>query len=128
MPAEQPSSDLKKIFEFVKRNEWCSARHIGRELSGGKSRANHYLYGYKDILFEKRGLTPPQWKVLSNDALEKLNAKFNPQPLPPKQASTKQRIFTRRSIPIRRLEELPPISVCPSCDLPIQPTGKCGCS
>lgn len=125
---ERPSSDLKQIFEFVRQNEWCTARHIGRQVNGGKSRANHYLYGYKDILFEKRGLTPPQWKVTSSDAYEKLLKKFNPEPAPPRQPLPRPRIFPRRTIPVRRLEDLPPISVCPSCDLPIQPTGKCGCS
>ena len=33
--------------------------------------------------------------------------------------------FARQSPPKR---ELPPISICYSCDLPIKPNGMCGCS
>ncbi len=44
-------TDLKTIFDFVQSNQWSNARQIGKGLDGGKSRANHYLYGYLDILF-----------------------------------------------------------------------------
>ena len=58
-------SDLKTIFDFVQSNQWSNARQIGKGLDGGKSCANHYLYGYLNILFTKKGLMPPQWQVIS---------------------------------------------------------------
>jgi hypothetical protein len=131
-----PSSDLKRIFDYVLEYEWSTARQIGRMLDEGKSRANHYLYGYIDILFEKRGITPPQWRVTSPDAYERLMGRIQPTSPAPKQPAaapvTRRKapsIFSRAvSAPREMPFNLPSISVCQSCDLPIQPTGRCGCS
>lgn len=131
-----PSSDLKKIFDFLSENEWATARNVGRLLDGGKSRANHYLYGYIDLLFEKRGLTPPQWRIVSSDAYDQLMGRIQPASsasMKPAVKPNKHRkppilfnrpVLTQRETP----RNLPTISVCQSCDLPIQPTGRCGCS
>lgn len=121
-------TELKTIFEFVKKNPWSNARQIGKNISGGKSRANHFLYGYLEILFEKRGFTPPQWRVKSDDAYDKMIARLNPPPMPipapPSQPGG--RVFDPRiQNPIR---EMPSFSICNSCELPIKPTGACGCS
>lgn len=126
-------SELRRIFEFVKTNPWSNARQIGKNLSGGKSRANHFLYGYLDILFEKRGFTPPQWKVKSDDAYEKMIARLNPPPTPPPLPSTP---VSNSAQPGRQFDpsvrnpirELPRFSICYACELPIKPTGACGCS
>ena len=127
---ENTSTDLKSIFNFVRDNPNSIARQVGRMIEGGKSRANHYLYGYLDILFTKRGLAPPLWKVTSNDALEKMIQRLNPQPvqiekLPSKKQKGRAIRLSRQYIQVR---ELPPISICNSCDLPIRPNGLCGCS
>ena len=127
---ESKKTDLQQIFNFVRDNPGSNARQIGKDVDGGKSRANHYLYGYLDILFKKRGLTPPSWQVLSKDAYEKMIQRLNPQTdqiqnrtsLSPK---IKAGIFSRQT-PLKR--DLPPISICNSCDLPIKPNGICGCS
>ena len=79
---EADKTDLKTIFDFVQGNQWSSARQIGKGLAGGKSRANHYLYGYLDILFTKKGLTPPQWQVISDDAYSKMLGRVIPSPVP----------------------------------------------
>jgi hypothetical protein len=127
---ENRNSDLKEIFNFVRENPGSNARQIGKNVEGGKSRANHYLYGYLDILFSKRGITPPLWQVLSKDAYEKMIKRLNPEPVQSQiQGASSQNaepgVFTRQS---PRLRELPPISICYSCDLPIRPNGACGCS
>jgi hypothetical protein len=126
-------SELKKVFNFVRDHQWSNARQIGRDLNGGKSRANHFLYGYLDILFEKRGFSPPQWKVKSDDAYEKMIQRLNPPPASntslPSPASVPKET-TRGfdpSIP-NSARELPRFSICNSCGLPIKPTGACGCS
>lgn len=121
-------SELKLIFDFVQKNGWSNARQIGKAISGGKSRANHFLYGYLDILFVKRGIAPPQWRVVSDDAYTAMLTRINPKPVTPRpQGSTSS--FTPAPQPdFLRPRELPMISVCESCGLPIQPTGKCGCS
>ena len=69
---ENEKSDLKTISNYVRENPSSNARQIGKIVDGGKSRANHYLYGYEDILFTKRGLTPPEWQVVAGDAYEKM--------------------------------------------------------
>jgi hypothetical protein len=127
---ESKKSDLHQIFNFVRDNPSSNAKQIGKDIEGGKSRANHYLYGYLDILFTKRGITPPLWTVTSNDAYEKMIQRLNPQSSQiQKSASPKPKVkaisFARQSPPKR---ELPPISICYSCDLPIKPNGMCGCS
>lgn len=127
---ENTSTDLKSIFSYVRDNPNSNARQVGRMIEGGKRRANHYLYGYLDILFTKRGLAPPAWKVTSNDALEKMIKRLNPQPaqtekLPSKKQKGRAIRLSRQYIQVR---ELPPISICNSCDLPIRPNGLCGCS
>ena len=127
---ESKKTDLQQVFNFVRDNPGSSARQIGKDVHDGKSRANHYLYGYLDILFKKRGLTPPSWQVLSKDAYEKMIQRLNPQTdqiqnrtsLSPK---IKAGIFSRQT-PLKR--DLPQISICNSCDLPIKPNGICGCS
>lgn len=122
--------DLRRVFEFVRDNEWCSAREIGAVLAGGRSRANHFLYRYKNELFVKRGLTPPQWKVASADALDRLAGLSEVTPQTPLPATVRSRIFRRvaHPLPPRPVLDLPKIDVCPSCGRPIQPTGKCGCT
>ena len=127
---ENKKSDLQQIFNFVRVNPSSNARKIGKDVEGGKSRANHYLYGYLDILFTKRGLTPPLWQVISSDAYEKMIQRLNPTTVKPQvQSAPFQKVepvdFTRKSPWLR---ELPPISICYSCDLPIKPNGACGCS
>lgn len=132
-----PPSELEQIFEYVQKNGWSTARQIGKVIPGGTSRANHYLYGYTDILFVKRGLAPPQWKETTNDAYDQMIARLNPTtsipvsrdavvPIPPKRRESRFR--STRSPGDFRTRNLPRISVCASCDLPIQPTGRCGCS
>ena len=135
---EVSKTDLKTIFDFVQGNQWSSARQIGKGLAGGKSRANHYLYGYLDILFTKKGLTPPQWQVISDDAYSKMLGRLNPSPVPmstPMQAAnitqkkSSLNIFKNsfKNSPNDR-QYLSQISICNSCDLPIKPNGLCGCS
>jgi hypothetical protein len=135
---EVNKTDLKTIFDFVQQNQWTSARQIGKGLEGGKSRANHYLYGYLDILFTKKGLTPPQWQVISNDAYSKMLERVNPSPVTtvtPLGAAN----VTRKKSPLNIFKNsfknslntrgsLSQISICNSCDLPIKPSGLCGCS
>ena len=127
---ENTSTDLKSIFNYVRDNPNSNARQVGRMVEGGKSRANHYLYGYLDILFTKRGLAPPAWKVTDNDAYEKMIQRLNPRPIQAEKAPIrKQKV---RAIGLSRQyvqrRELPPISICFACDLPIKPNGFCGCS
>ena len=127
---ENEKSDLKNIFNFVRDNPSSNARQIGKFVDGGKSRANHYLYGYEDILFTKRGLTPPEWQVVAGDAYEKMIGRLLPQPIQtPTPLAEIQKpkviIFARKN---SKKRELPPISSCYSCDLPIKPNGLCGCS
>ena len=135
---EADKTDLKTIFDFVQSNQWSSARQIGKVLVGGKSRANHYLYGYLDILFTKKGLTPPQWQVISDDAYSKMLGRVNPSPAPmstPMGTSNMARKKSSFNIlknsfkhsPNTR-DSLSQISICNSCDLPIKPSGLCGCS
>ena len=127
---EIKKSDLHQIFNFVRDNPSSNARQIGRDIEGGKSRANHYLYGYLDILFTKRGLTPPLWQVISSDAYEKMIQRLNPTPVQPQSQNAPFQkvapvVVAQKSSWLR---ELPPISICYSCDLPIKPNGTCGCS
>lgn len=127
----QDESDLRAVFEFVKRNEWSSARQIGSVVVGGRSRANHFLYKYKETLFVKRGLTPPQWKVASSDALDRFLGSPNrsstqSSPSQPKQ-KPRAMDWVRRSVPARPVRTLPKIATCGACGRPIQPSGKCGC-
>ncbi len=135
---EVNKTDLKTIFDFVQQNRWTSARQIGKGLEGGKSRANHYLYGYLDILFTKKGLTPPQWRVISDDAYAKMLGRVNPSPVtimtPPGAANVTRKkstlnIFKNRFKNSSNTQSsLSQISICNSCDLPIKPSGLCGCS
>ena len=131
-------TDLKTIFDFVQSNQWSNARQIGKGLDGGKSRANHYLYGYLDILFTKKGLTPPQWQVISDDAYSKMLGRVSSSSVPmPSPIETTKIIQEKSSLnifknsdkksPITR-RHLPKFSICNSCDLPINPSGMCGCS
>ena len=135
---EVNKTDLKTIFDFVQSNQWSTARQIGKVLAGGKSRANHYLYGYLDILFMKKGLTPPQWQVISADAYSKMLGRVNPSPAhmsPPmgtaniahKKSSFNILKNSFKHRPNTR-DSLSQISICNSCDLPIKPNGLCGCS
>ena len=128
----QDVSDLRLVFDFVKRNEWSSARQIGSVLTGGRSRANHFLYKYKEVLFVKRGLTPPQWRVASSDVLDRMlggeSRPSAPMPAARPKPKAKRIDWVRRSIPTRPSLSLPKIATCGSCGRPIQPSGKCGCS
>lgn len=127
---EKVSADLKTIFNFVRDNPNSNGRQVGKMVEGGKNRANHYLYGYLDILFRKRGFAPPTWEVTSSDAYEKMIRRLNPQPVQVDKAPIRKQkvkaIGLSRQYVQRR--ELPPISICNSCDLPIRPNGLCGCS
>ena len=122
------TSELKQIFDFVQKNGWSNARQIGKAIPGGKSRANHFLYGYQDILFVKRGIAPPQWRVASNDAYSAMLGRISPKPVTPRALGSSSSFTPAPQPDFLRLRELPMISVCESCGLPIQPTGKCGCS
>lgn len=121
-------SELKTIFDFVREHPGCTARQIGKVVPGGKSRANHFLYGYADILFKKRGLTPPQWNVMTEEAFAILVGRAQPEPA---KSERKPSPFDSSSVhgidPTHR-RELLPITICQSCGLPIKPTGACGCS
>jgi hypothetical protein len=126
----QDDDDLRTVFDYVRRHEWSSARQVGLVVLGGKQRANHFLYRYKDVLFVKRGLTPPQWKIASSDALERLNGRATGAKSPsvaPK-ARSKPMEWVRRAVPARPTQELKPFDTCGSCGRPIQPSGNCGCS
>ena len=122
--------DLRVVFEFVKRNEWSSARQIGAAIGGGRSRANHFLYEHKEVLFVKRGLTPPQWRVSTPDALERMlgGPSTSPSPASSVKPKAKRVDWVRRGLPSRQSQSLPKIATCGSCGRPIQPSGKCGCS
>lgn len=122
------TSELKQIFDFVQKNGWSNARQIGKTIPGGKSRANHFLYGYSDILFVKRGIAPPQWRVVSDDAYTAMLARINPKPAVSRAPGSTSSFTPAPQPDFLRPRELPMISVCESCGLPIQPTGKCGCS
>ena len=122
------TSELSKIFDFVQKNGWSNARQIGKIIPGGKSRANHFLYGYLDILFVKRGIAPPQWRVVSDDAYTAMLGRINPKPHSPRAPGSSSGFAPAPQPYFLRPRELPMISVCESCGLPIQPTGKCGCS
>ncbi len=125
------TSELKQIFDFVQKNGWSNARQIGKAIPGGKSRANHFLYGYLDILFVKRGMAPPQWSVVSEDAYDAMLPRI--VPIAPSVSEDKpersiSQILQSPQPKFLRPQVLPMISVCEACGLPIQPTGKCGCS
>jgi hypothetical protein len=122
------TSELKQIFDFVHKNGWSNARQIGKAIPGGKSRANHFLYGYLDILFVKRGIAPPQWRVVSDDAYAAMLGRISPKPVTPRAPGSASSFSPAPQPDFLRPRELPMISVCESCGLPIQPTGKCGCS
>lgn len=127
---DEKFADLRAIFDFVRDHPNSSARQIGGIVDGGKSRANHFLYGYDGILFEKRGLTPPQWRVISDDGFGGMMQRLHPNPPPvvgPAVSTPAKRLWIqpKENLPAR---ELPPISICNSCDLPIKPNGICGCS
>ena len=115
---------LKQIFELVRDRPWCKARSIGSEIDGGKSIVNHYLYGYEGILFEKKGLTPPLWRVISRDAYDEMVQRLNPAK---GQGSGHSRKGNRPSR-ATRVQALEPITVCGSCDTPIRDNGMCRCS
>jgi hypothetical protein len=126
----QDEDEIRMVFDFVARNEWSSARQIGLVINGGRSRANQILYKYKEVLFVKRGLTPPQWKVVELGALEQMLG-GNTGSLVTTPTPKKKRIpmdWVRRSVTPRPSGSLPKISTCGSCGRPIQPSGMCGCS
>jgi hypothetical protein len=122
------TSELKQIFDFVQKNGWSNARQVGKGIPGGKTRANHFLYGYLGILFVKRGIAPPQWRVVSDDAYTAMLDRVNPKPAAPRAPGSASRFTPAPQPDFLRPRKLPMISVCESCGLPIQPTGKCGCS
>lgn len=118
------SSPLKQIFDLVRDSPSSAARSLGKEVDGGKSAVNHYLYGYEGVLFEKRGDSPPLWKVISDSAYNDMIKRLNP--------TRSQGSGSTPSIPKARseltLEALEPITICGSCDTPIRPNGMCRCS
>jgi hypothetical protein len=64
--------------------------------------------------------TSPLWQVLSNDSYEKMIKRLNPEPVQSQTQGTPTQngepvVFARQS---PRLRDLPPISICYSCDLP----------
>jgi hypothetical protein len=125
------TSELKQIFDFVQKNGWSNARQVGKAIPGGKSRANHFLYGYQDILFVKRGIAPPQWSVISEDAYSAMLPRIvpvSPAISEKKPMGEPSPILQSPQPQFLRPQVLPMISVCGACGLPIQPTGKCGCS
>jgi hypothetical protein len=126
MKIEDP--ELKFIFDYLSKNPWCSAREIGRLADGGKSRVNHFLYKYKDVLFTKKGFTPPEWQVIGETETVKQKKVKPRKPV----KLTRKSVFrgdTQSGIDkLSRYHGLPTISVCPSCDRPIQMSGSCGCT
>lgn len=130
---QEKMTELKTIFEFVRKHQWSTARQIGKNLNGDKSRANHFLYGYLDILFERRGFSPPHWKVKSDNAYDNMIERLNPLSTPIKPTSFFKQDGGDRKVEFdpsisKLIRELPRFSICNSCGLPIKPTGACGCS
>ncbi len=62
---------LKLLFEIVRDDGWVSAKAIGRKFPDGKRAANSDLYRFHGVLFKKRGLAPPEWSVVSDDAFDR---------------------------------------------------------
>lgn len=112
-------SEVETIYKFVSQNPDCTARQIGRTIDGGKSRANHFLYGYIDILFSKKGFTPPTWRVIEADSNTNKLSDFRRRPVDKVHDDDTAKY---------RFEGLPSIDICESCGLPISTEGKCGCS
>jgi len=111
--ADDDDDDLRSVFDFVRFNEWTTAEEIASVITGGPSRAKFFLYKYKYTLFEMRGLSQPQWRVVSADALSRVLPQVN---------------VLRLHIKDKSSPYLPSILNCGACGHPIQHSGKCGCS
>jgi hypothetical protein len=119
--------ELKFIYEYLNKNPWSSARQIGKLTEGGKSRVNHFLYKYKDVLFVKKGFTPPEWQIIdTNKPVKQQRVKSRK---PAKQARNRNTVDPQIALDrLKRYNGLPTVEVCPSCDRPIQMSGSCGCT
>ena len=143
---------LKLLFEIVRDDGWVSAKSIGRKFPDGKRAANSDLYRFQGVLFKKRGLAPPEWSVVSDDAFDRRMAEVESRIQTTKSqreiresgsqsSSDSTRITTRSEAEPRRLfqgverewprierDAVPDVQVCNSCERPVKANGTCGCS
>ena len=68
--------------------------------------------------------------LAADESTGKMIKRLNPEPVQSQTQGTPTQngepvVFARQS---PRLRDLPPISICYSCYLPIRPNGACGCS
>ncbi len=143
---------LTLLFEIVRNDGWISAKSIGRKFPDGKRAANSDLYRFQGVLFTKRGLAPPEWSVVSDDAfdrwvvevesrvqLAKSQREINESKSRSSSDLTKN--TTRSEAEPRRLfqgverewpqidrDAVPDVQVCNSCERPVKANGTCGCS
>ena len=143
---------LKLLFQIVRDDGWISAKSIGRKFPDGKRAANSDLYRFQGVLFKKRGLAPPEWSVVSDDAFERwvAEAELRVQTAESQReinesdsgsSSDSAKRITRSEAEPRRLfqgvekewprierDEIPDVQVCNSCERPVKANGTCGCS
>ena len=143
---------LKLLFEIVRDDGWVSAKAIGRKFPDGKRAANSDLYRFQGVLFKKRGLAPPEWSVVSDDAFDQWMAEVESRIQTAKSQreiresgsqswSDSTKITMRSEAEPRRLfqgvekewprierDEIPDVQVCNSCERPVKANGTCGCS
>jgi len=143
---------LKLLFKIVRDDGWVSAKSIGRKFPDGKRAANSDLYGFQGVLFKKRGLAPPEWSVVSDDAFDRWVAEVESRVQSAEfqreikesgssSSSDSTKITMRSEAEPRRLfqgvekewprierDEIPDVQVCNSCERPVKANGTCGCS
>jgi hypothetical protein len=143
---------LKLLFEIVRDDGWVSAKSIGRKFPDGKRAANSDLYGFQGVLFKKRGIAPPEWSVVSDDAFDRWVAEVELRVQSAESqreikesgsssSSDSTKITMRSEAEPRRLfqgvekewprierDEIPDVQVCNSCERPVKANGTCGCS
>ena len=143
---------LKLLFEIVRDDGWVSAKAIGRKFPDGKRAANSDLYRFQGVLFKKRGLAPPEWSVVSDDAFDRWVAEVESrvqsaksqreiEELESGSSSDLTKLTMRSEAEPRRLfqgverewpqidrDAVPDVQVCNSCERPVKANGTCGCS
>jgi hypothetical protein len=121
---------LEQIIAYLQDTEWSSARQMGRVIEGGKRPINSLLYRHLGTLFEKRGLTPPLWRVISeqSSSIKRIEKTDSRPAATPGKRQEPPRTWVSRVLPARNRVEVPLIDTCGSCGRPIQSSGKCGCS
>jgi hypothetical protein len=143
---------LKLLFEIVRDDGWVSAKAIGRKFPDGKRAANSDLYRFQGVLFKKRGLAPPEWSVVSDDAFDRWVAEVESRVQSAESqreikesgsssSSDSTKITMRSDAEPRRLfqgverewpqidrDAVPDVQVCNSCERPVKANGTCGCS